>query len=543
MINLAKENAMKIKLLLSLLGLFLALASCTKRKPEEIDLAPNSPWNPYPPDSSNNIDHTTLDVTLHWSATDPNSGDVLTYDVYLDTINPPLTNIASGLSAPSSFVTGLKYNTTYFWNVYVTDAEGVTTASRIWRFTTLPHANDAPNVPSYLYPTNGAAWQYPTLNLAWDGTDPQGSSDTLYYDVYLGLTPQPSLTLFKNYTSNLREFTGLNYTATYYWKIVVHDNHGAYTSGPVYSFVTRDCPWFFKHDLPSARYGFGTAVVNGRIYVIGGNNGTSELAEVLEYDPLLDSWTRKADMPTSRSELAVTVWNNKIYALGGRNNTSFFGNNEVYDPLLDAWDSLTPLPFPGYGGINSAYAVKGKIFTQNPVFQYNIATNDWWDTMLIYADTVAPDTIYVDTFYDPVMSVLPHSNLYYCSAVYNNLIYVMGGTNWSSLLPFVDVYHPGTNEWTTAADMISPANFSAALTANGFIYVLGGYDDTYSKKVRKYDPVTDTWFIRSDLQAGRSCLGAAYVNSNIFAIGGLSPLPRTIVEEYQLDLDPKNARR
>ncbi len=74
---------MKKLLFLILVFLCFLAASCTKRKPEEVDYAPNSPYNPYPPDSSTNIDHTTLDVTLRWTATDPNSSDVLTYDVYL----------------------------------------------------------------------------------------------------------------------------------------------------------------------------------------------------------------------------------------------------------------------------------------------------------------------------------------------------------------------------------------------------------------------------------------------------------------------------
>jgi len=300
-----------------LAGLALVLFSCTKRKPEEVDYAPNSPWDPYPPDSSTNIDHTTLDVTLRWTATDPNSGDVLTYAIYFDTLNPPLTQIASGLASPNYFVDSLSYSTTYYWNLYITDDAGVTTSGPVWRFTTLPHANTAPSVPTYFYPSDNASWQYPTLNFGWNCTDPEGSSDTLHYDLYLGVSPQPPLVPFKNDLTINREVSGLNYTTTYSWKIVARDNHYAYTSGPIYSFTTRDCPWFYKQELPSPRYGFGTAVVNGKIYVIGGTDSMNYLSEVLEYDPLLDTWTRKADMPTPRSNLAVTVWGNKIYAIGG----------------------------------------------------------------------------------------------------------------------------------------------------------------------------------------------------------------------------------
>ncbi|MDP2808494.1 MAG: kelch repeat-containing protein, partial [bacterium] len=437
-------------------GLALALFSCTKRKPEEVDYAPNSPFNPYPPDSSTNIDHTTLDVTLRWTATDPNSGDALTYAIYFDTLNPPLTQIASGLSSPSFFVDSLSYNTTYYWRLYITDDKGVTTSGPVWQFTTLPHANTAPNVPAYLYPADNAAWQYPTLNFGWNGTDPEGNSDTLHYDLYLGVTTQPPLALFTNDLTNIREITGLNYATTYYWKVVARDNHYAYASGPLYSFITRDSPWFYKREMPSPRYGFGTAVVNNKIYVIGGTDGWNYLSEVLEYDPALDTWTRKADMPTPRSSLGVAVWNGKIYAIGGRSSEAVFKNNEAYDPLSNIWTSLTPMPISD-DNITSAHAINGKIYTIGPVLEYDIAADDWWDSMTIIADTVAPDTILFDTVYNYVKSYLPNFKRCHSSTVYNNLIYVVGGANFLGLLSTVDVYRPETNTWSAASDMIGPA--------------------------------------------------------------------------------------
>jgi len=542
------------KQILLVLMVVLFLVSCTKRKPEEIDYAPNLPYNPYPADSSGNINHTTLDVTLSWSAYDRNTGDVLTYEVFFDTLNPPMTSIASDLSSPSFFVTGLSYNTTYYWKVFAADQAGTTTASAVWRFTTLSHANSAPTVPIYLYPVDNASQQYPTIDFAWNSGDSDGNSDTLYYDFYRGITQQPPLTMFRENTVNLWTITGLNYATTYYWKVVVRDNHYAYSSGPLYSFTTRDCPWFYKKELPSPRYGFGTAVVGGKIYVIGGTDGLVDLAEVLEYDPLLDTWTRKADMPTARSNLAATVWNGKIYALGGgETNYSSKRANEVYDPLSDAWLSLASLPGNIFG--MSAHAIKGKIYSVDPVFQYNINTDDWWDTAFPHLDTVWNDTTWVidsiipDTDYSNIKSYLPHQYHYYCSAVYNNLIYVMGGTDGYGFSPFVDVYHPGTNLWATARDMIGPSGFSSATMANGFIYVIGGCDTASSKRVRKYDPLADAWFIRSDLQTGRYQLGTVFVNNRIYAVGGLSSIgslpaiPVATMEEYQLDLDPKNAKR
>jgi len=551
---------MKPTVLLLFLAASLALFSCTKRKPEEVDYAPNSPFNPYPPDSATNIDHTTLDVTLRWTATDPNSDAVLTYDLYFDTLNPPSTQIASGLSSASYFVDSLSYNTTYYWKLYITDDKGAITCGPVWQFTTLPHANTAPSIPVYFYPADNASLQYPTLNFGVTASDPEGDSDTLYYDLYLGVTAQPPLSLFRNDPASSWEFTGLNYSTTYYWKVLARDNHYAYTSGPLYSFTTRDCPWFYKRELPSPRYGFGTAVVNGKIYVIGGTDGINYLNEVLEYDPLLDTWTRKADMPTARSNLAVAVWDNKIYALGGVAGEIKFMNHEVYNPLSDTWDSLTPAP--GAFTWSTANAVNGKIYfmgstlsflggISTSVYDYSITGNKWWDTTryFVFADTISLDSIivYIDTVRTFQKSAFPESRLFHCSVLYNNLIYVMGGiiieNHKPNYLPAVDVYNTETNAWTTASDMIGPVSAPASTVANGFIYVIGGYDGLATKRVRKYDPLSDIWFIRSDLQAERSFLGTVLFNNRIYAIGGLSAIPLSTMEEYQLELDPKNTAR
>jgi len=524
---------------------FLA-ASCTKRQPEEVEYAPNAPNSPYPPAGATNIDHTTTDVTLSWQCSDKDGG-VLYYDVYLDTLNPPSALTASGLTAASYFVASLSYNTTYYWKVFAKDEQGVITSGPVWSFTTLPHYNYAPNVPVYLAPSDGAPGEYPTLYFRWTCSDPT-ADDTLYYNFYLGNSAELPAVEQLYFQQNYVEKTGLDYDTKYYWKVVVRDNHWALTEGPVHSFTTRPSPWFYRQEMPSPRYGFGTAVVNNKIYIIGGTNGLTWLNEVLEYDPLLDTWTRKADMPTPRSNLAVAVWDNKIYALGGWFFNVVYNRNEMYDPLLDTWSSLPPMPIAEEGATNitSAQAVQGKIYTLGPVLQYNTSTNDWWTDTLVRYDTVWTDTtwtvfdtVIVDTSYQYIKSTLPSDNSCHCSVVYNNLIYVMGGNHGPKPLSAVDVYHPATNLWTSASDMIGAANYSAATVANGFIYVLGGYDGTFSQRVSKYDPGADAWYIRSDMQTGRSCLGAAFLNNHIYAIGGINSFPLATVEEYQLDLDPK----
>ncbi|MFC1719036.1 sigma-70 family RNA polymerase sigma factor, partial [Candidatus Poribacteria bacterium] len=77
--------------------------------------------------------------------------------------------------------------------------------------------------------------------------------------------------------------------------------------------------WTQKADMPTARRSTGSAVVDGKIYVIGGAEGWGgpTIKTVEEYDPATDTWMARTDMPTSRHGLAVAAVDGIIYAIGG----------------------------------------------------------------------------------------------------------------------------------------------------------------------------------------------------------------------------------
>lgn len=96
--------------------------------------------------------------------------------------------------------------------------------------------------------------------------------------------------------------------------------------------------WNQKADMPTARLGHASCVVDGTIYVIGGYFAANEpgLTTVEMYNPKTDSWTTKTPMPTGRRQLAVSVANGKIYAIGGYTNFRQPGLSTVeeYIPIL-----------------------------------------------------------------------------------------------------------------------------------------------------------------------------------------------------------------
>ena len=75
-------------------------------------------------------------ATLKWFASDADVGDVLTYDVYFGTANPPTGKVAENRTTPSYEATSLQPTTQYYWRVVVKDNKGGVTIGQVWNFKT-----------------------------------------------------------------------------------------------------------------------------------------------------------------------------------------------------------------------------------------------------------------------------------------------------------------------------------------------------------------------------------------------------------------------
>ena len=107
--------------------------------------------------------------------------------------------------------------------------------------------------------------------------------------------------------------------------------------------------WTTKTSMPTPRADLSASVVNGKIYLIGGKKYVehdpyyeeSNINEV--YDPGTDSWINKTSIPTATFGYASAVLDNKIYIIGGgiqfweRWDFTFVKANQIYDAENDDW--------------------------------------------------------------------------------------------------------------------------------------------------------------------------------------------------------------
>ena len=93
--------------------------------------------------------------------------------------------------------------------------------------------------------------------------------------------------------------------------------------------------WTTKAPMANARGYHQVAAVGGKIYSIGGQNGSYPNA-IEEYAPSTDTWTTKATMSTARAYHQVAVVDGKIYIIGGQNGNGYISTLEVYDPVTNS---------------------------------------------------------------------------------------------------------------------------------------------------------------------------------------------------------------
>jgi N-acetylneuraminic acid mutarotase len=112
--------------------------------------------------------------------------------------------------------------------------------------------------------------------------------------------------------------------------------------------------WSQRKALPAARDHVGSALVDGRIHVIGGRFNTFEYNTGLHhvYFADRDTWEERAPLPTPRSGHGLVLYRNRLFAMGGEGGIvaggritdgKVFAQMESYDPAGDSWQRHAPM--------------------------------------------------------------------------------------------------------------------------------------------------------------------------------------------------------
>ena len=267
-----------------------------------------------------------------------------------------------------------------------------------------------------------------------------------------------------------------------------------------------DFNWVSRADIPTSRGTAGSAVVNGKIYVIGGAN-PSAVATVEEYNPALNSWASKANMPTARSGLVCSVVNDKIYAIGGSEGMKTV---EMYNPSNNTWTTKRNMLVSRRWHASAVYNNKIYVFggdgggVLNSVEEYDTILDTW-----------------------TLKASMPTGRYGLSAVIMNNKIYLIGG---SPSTQKIEEYDPAIDSWSVKSNLLNGRSFHSAFSYNNELFVVGGYTSlSLYNLVEQYDATMDTWTISASISIGRTHLTSQVVNDKVYVISGYeySPLGYT----------------
>lgn len=220
--------------------------------------------------------------------------------------------------------------------------------------------------------------------------------------------------------------------------------------------------WTALTAMPTARYGALAVTDGSKIYVIGGYDGVAELATLEIYDPVTNTWTTGAPMSLARVHLFGGYVNGKIYAIGGETaiDTTVSAAVEEYDPATDTWVTKTSAPTGrtrvGATVLNGKiHAICGADGSLAYSFRHDIydPSTDTWTTASYCPFIANPGTIVVGAV--------------------GGLIVAAGENNADSTTPTY-IYFPDTDSWVQVTDIPSAYKYGAVCSDGSTLHRLGG---------------------------------------------------------------------
>jgi N-acetylneuraminic acid mutarotase len=278
--------------------------------------------------------------------------------------------------------------------------------------------------------------------------------------------------------------------------------------------------------------------MDGRIYAIGGN-GAAPSAEVDAYDPCTDTWTTVAPLPAPTYALAAATGpDGRIYAIGGMNGSNATSAVYAYDVAHGTWSAVASLNAPrAYHG--AAVGSDGRIYVTGGQSSGSCST---------LASTERYD-VHANTWTTVGSMFTPRTNLAVVTSQLG-MVYAIGGEDCScNNFTTVEVLDPTSATWSPTIPMPTAQSLGGAalgpgLAPNRHLYLIGGESGPNGCQSGATSLVQDfagaLWTTPVPLPTARRSLAVATgpgPNGFVYAIGGYAP-PNvlSVVEAY----DTKN---
>lgn len=287
--------------------------------------------------------------------------------------------------------------------------------------------------------------------------------------------------------------------------------------------------WTGLPDMATARHGMAVDSVEKSVYAIGGSTaiGDSQVvstAEVLKLPARktqpASQWRTLPDAPTARLMMAWAVVNDKIWIMGGLRNGVALTTVESYDPRTGAWETGPPLPIPLHHAAAAAY--RGEVVVLGGAND-NIADGSNKVFALRGGNWVE-------------LPSLTHARAAPAAATVGDKLVVFGGQNNKQLVPQTEVFD-GSSWKDSADMLTPREHLAAVSDGTYAYAIGGRFlsSDKNSAAFERFDPQSGKWSRLVGMPTPRGSYGATYIDGRIVAVGGEEPTQvLNVVEMYDI---------
>ncbi len=261
--------------------------------------------------------------------------------------------------------------------------------------------------------------------------------------------------------------------------------------------------WTTDVALPGTLGGSQAIVTKNRVYLLGGNTGSSYVNTVytapINSDGTLGAWVTGTSLPTVFGMAQAFITKDRVYVCGGYNGTSH--TSIVYtapinsDGTLGTWVSSTSLP----GNLSWSQA----IVTKNRVYLLGGSAVTGAAISTVYTAVINTDGT-LGTW--STGTALPAVRGWAQAIVVKDRVYLLGGSNGTtsqSTVYTAPINTDGTlGTWTTGTALPGLRSHSQAIVTKNYVYLLAGgtaaggftdiiYSAAISSDIQDYSPYYD----------------------------------------------------
>jgi N-acetylneuraminic acid mutarotase len=288
--------------------------------------------------------------------------------------------------------------------------------------------------------------------------------------------------------------------------------------------------WTNLAKLPQPQCEAATAVLDGKLYVLGGwSTNSGETWDAVQiYDPAADKWSAGPKLPVGVNHAGAAAVGGKLYVVGGflgpfrqREPTA---NVWAFDPPTGKWEARAPLPAPR--GALVVGAIGDKIYAAGGERRRPFGQAVPQGAAIPY-EPVADFAVYdakTDTW--QILPPMKVARDHAMGGVIDGTLLVVGGRDRPRYdLAAVEIFDPASGRWRDGAPMPTGRSGGNAASLGGTLYVFGGEGNKANPlgiytETEGYDLKSDGWRRFKPMPNPRHSLSAAAIGDRIYLPGG-----------------------